>query len=129
MKNMEELNKTNEMDINYFWKTVNKCKSKSKSLHPIKLAEDDIVTDPDILIQKWQDYFQTLYMPHDKDGFDNDFRSYVENKLNEYAKDANLIMDDILKHEFTNEEIVNVLKSLKRNKAPGWDNITAEHII
>ena len=128
IRNMEELTNSGEMDIGYFWKIVNKNKQKAKVLHPIKLEDGTLVTDPHELRNAWQKYFQNLYSPDIKDNYDTDFHKYVEEKLKEYINDSNVVLDDILQDDFTEEEIAHAVRSMKPNKAPGWDNVTAESI-
>ena len=53
---------------------------------------------------------------------------YVEDQLKKYELDANLCLDDVLHNDFTFTEVKSAVESLKMNKAPGWDNITAEQI-
>ena len=127
LKNMEELNKSNEMDIDYFWRLVNKHKNRSRIVHPLKMKDGSILTNTDDIREAWRKYFQELYTPSD-DNYDSEFYKYIENELDYCLNDSNLELDDILQEVFTTDEVQKVIKSLKNNKAPGWDDITAECI-
>lgn len=128
LKNMEEIINSNDIDIIYFWKLVNKSKNKVKVLHPLKMEDGTVITEPNEMREAWQKYFEKLYKPDLKDNFDNEFRSFVEEKLKEYMNDANIILDDILQDEFGQDEISKAIKSMKPDKAPGWDKVTVESI-
>ena len=128
MKNMDELNQSHEIDIIFFWRIVNRGKKKKRNVHPIKMKDGTVISDPDIILTEWQKYFTKLFTPSNDEEYDNQFQNIIYDKLKHYINDMNLVMNDLLKHSFTDVEISEVIKSLKMKKAPGWDNLTAESL-
>ena len=112
----------------YFWKLVNRNKKNNTTVHPLKLKDGKVITDPDCIRQTWKAYFEELYTPLCNTKFDNDFKIFIEQQLYQYEYDCNLYIDDILNDTFSMSELEPVIATLKNNKAPGWDNITAELI-
>ncbi len=125
---MNEINSSNEIDHTYFWKLVNRRKRKNSNIHPIKLENGTILTDPTDIIEAWKCYFEKLYTPVEDEKFDENFRKYVERKVCEYDIDSNLYYDDIMGTGFSISEIKKAVSELKNKKAPGWDNVSAEHV-
>ena len=70
------------MDIDYFWKLVNRQKKRSRVLHPLKMKDGEILTDPASICEAWKEYFSKLYLP-DENTHNNDFQSYIEQKMKE----------------------------------------------
>ena len=97
-------------------------------MHPLKLKDGTLVTDPNEITHAWRVYFEELFTPVDNDKYDNGFKEYVESQINMYKADCNLYVDDILRDKLTIEDVKAAVTSLKNNKAPGWDNITSEYI-
>ena len=128
LQNMEDINTSNEIDLIYFWKLVNRQKKRTTLVHPIKLDDDTTLTDPNEIREAWREYFQKLFMPDKNSKFDDEFKHLVEEKLKGYTNDVNLVIDDILKYDFDIDEVNEVINSMNNKKAPGWDNVTAESI-
>ena len=126
--NMDEINKYNEIDQVFFWKLINKHKRKKNTIHPIKLQDNTILTDPDDIRAAWREYFQKLYGDSDNEKYDGRFRQMIEEKVKDMEYDCNLVLDDILAYNFTEKELEMVINSLKNGKAPGHDNVTSECI-
>ena len=97
-------------------------------VHPLKMDNGEVLTDIDSICQSWKEYFQKLYTPEDTGKYDNDFKTFVEMKLAEFGCDANMQYEDILREDFSCDEVLRVIKCLKNNKAAGWDGVTAEHV-
>ena len=125
---MEEINLSGEIDQKHFWLLVNRSKKKSGLLHPIKTADGKIITDPLEQVREWRTYLEKLYTPINDDKYDSGFKQAVERELEEMVIQSYFNEDNILKDKFSSNEVMNVCKLLKRNKAPGWDQITTEHV-
>lgn len=128
IEQMNSIRTSQEVDHAYFWKLIKRNKQKPNSTYPIKLKNGIIITEPDDIVASWKTYYEQLYIPLNDDAFDDDFKTFVEGQLKKFNLDANVILDDILGKDITINELQNVIKGLKNNKAPGWDNLTAEHI-
>ena len=81
MKNMDDINKFNEIDQAYFWRLVNRQKKKSKTMHPLKLKNGDVISHPDDTRKTWKQYFEALYAPKDDTRYDKDFKKMVKYKI------------------------------------------------
>ena len=53
----------------------------SNNMHPIKLKNGKLVTDPEEIRDYQKCYFEDLYTPKDLNMYDNDFRDVVENAI------------------------------------------------
>ena len=129
LRQIEEINTSNEIDQAYFWKIVSKKKKTQSRIHPIKLKNGTLLTDPVDIRNAWKDYFKKLFAPSENKNFDNDFKTFVEEQIKIFERDSNLLLDDIMGEPFNLGELSGAIKTLKLNKAPGWDNVTAEDII
>ena len=73
LKNINDINVNNEIDQAYFWKLVNKRKRQQNSVHPLKLKDGSVLTDPNEIRNAWKCYFEDLFTPLNNDKFDKDF--------------------------------------------------------
>jgi hypothetical protein len=129
LQQMTDLVKSSEIDHSYFWVLVNKSRKGSQHrVRPIKLENDTVITDPDEIRESWRSYFETLYSPKCSNVYDEDFKLHVENSLQDIITESFEQDKKILQHPFTVSEILDVAMSLKNKKAPGFDEVTAEHI-
>ena len=128
MQNMEDITKNQEIDHRYFWKLVNKRKHNKNNVHPLKLVDGNIVTDSQDICNAWKEYFSKLYTPVDKPEFDNEFKVYVECALKKMEIESYDMAENLLGDFITESEMNLIVNSLKNNKAPGWDTISAEHV-
>ena len=80
----------------------------------------------------WSDYFQDLYTPKANDSFDDDHKCFVGHSIVTMltASHTNYkhTLDDIT-YDITYDEVCFAIKSVKRNKACGFDSIANEHLI
>ncbi len=70
-----------------------------------------------------------MYTPTISKEYDDGFKCVVESELENITNKSYSNTDNILDKMFSMNILQTVLKSLKRNKAPGWDSISAEYII
>ena len=125
IKNMNEITKCQEMDQKYFWYIVNKHKRKGRNVHPIKTKAGIVLTKPGDICNEWKTYFQDLYTPQ-SNNYDKEFQHHVDESIVLMTGRSYLNKDYILEKPITRNEVKTAIKGLKRNKAPGFDNITAE---
>ena len=78
---MNELNKTEEIDMKYFWWLVSR--NKIKIVSPICSEDGVILTDPEAIQKDWNAYYMSLYTesPEEEAVYDNDFRDYVTGEI------------------------------------------------
>ena len=128
IKQMEEITNMEQIEQTYFWHLVNKARNRSKScINPIE-DNGQLLTDPGAICEAWKGYFQKLYSPEDKPHYDNEFKQYIEDQVKRFHVESKRQNTEILKEPISELETATVIKSLKSKKAPGVDNITAEHI-
>lgn len=82
-------------------------------------------------LQRHSLYITKIYIISriDHDSFDDAFRCRVETKFSELEKDCSELKGEIPGGPFTTDELLPIIRNLKRRKAPGPDQITYEHII
>ena len=124
--NMEELTKSNEIDQNLFWSLVNRKKKQRKYVHPIRISEQETLTNPKDILNSWKEYYQALYTNAEMNQFNQQFKHEIESRLKQIENDSNLPINDLWKYDLTIKEVNTVINSFKMRKAPGFDNITAE---
>ena len=118
-----------EVNKNSFWRLLQKCRgiSNHKSLS-IKRLDGVIVHDIDEVLEVWRTHFTTLGEEGTSPTFDQNHYEEVTDFVRDY-NDSNAMDDTFLVEEFTVEEIRIAVNSLNLDKSPGFDSITAEHII
>ena len=117
-----------EIDKNCFWRLVKKArKSNGPTVTGIKNRDDKVVHEIDEVLNVWKHHFEKLGTPKVSDDYDNDHYRHVSDRVR-----ALLIrkegVDHFLSNPFTIEELECAIKTLNKNKAPGFDRITSEHI-
>ena len=129
MQQMEDLIQSSEVDHNYVWFLVNKSRKGGKQrITPIKLDNDTIISDPDEILESWRAYFQDLYTPKDNSQYDSTFKQSIQNEVIHMVDKSFNHGNKSLEKPFVSSEVVNIIQGLKNKKAPGFDEITSEHI-
>ena len=119
--------RTSDVYRNRFWKKLRKARSDaSPDVFSIKDVNGKIHHDQAGVLRIWKDHFSRLGQPkddprHDSVHFDvvNDF---IKNKV--CLHDTDMFLDV----PFEEIEVARAISKLKLRKAPGPDNISAEHI-
>ena len=117
-----------EIDKNCFWRLVRKArKSNSSSVNGIRNKDDKVVHEIDEVLNVWKHHFEKLGTPKVSNHYDNDHYNRVTERVKNHliSKDG---ADLFLSNHFTMEELMCAIRTLNRNKAPGFDRITSEHI-
>ena len=79
-------------------------------------------------MEEWKKYHKDLYTPIDNPAFDNDFKIFVETKLEEYAHKSLIHFDDPLEKPFELQQVVDVCEELPNGKADGFGGLMYEHL-
>ena len=74
----------------------------------------------------WKSYFEKLYTP--TGNYDNDFKKEIEGQFDEMWDNSYNTQPFLMKEDITSDEVEECKKKLKNSKAPGWDQVTAEHL-
>ena len=117
-----------EVNRNSFWRLVKKSrKSNSSTSIGVKNRYDKVVHDiPDVL-DVWKTHFEKLCTPKHSPTYDNEHFLLVTNRVSTY--NSGHIGDELFLNEpLTVNEVELAIKSLNGKKAPGYDNITSEHV-
>ena len=128
LESMKKLGECQELDQKYFWYAVNKHRKKCNGLNPIQNDAGQLLTDTHNIRSEWSKYFQKLYkIPQDQHD-DGEFDRYVEGKIAEWDRSELSAGEFMEGGPVTVEEVSAELRHMKNKKAPGHDNITAEHL-
>lgn len=126
-KQMKDLAQNQEVDYVAFWRMVNRARKKQAKVCPIDLG-DKIITDPKEICEEWGKYYEKLYTPLQNSEFDDNFKAFVDCEVERYFEESYTRENNILKEEIRIGEVEDVCRGLKNHKAPGWDEITGEHL-
>ncbi|KAK3103530.1 hypothetical protein FSP39_019895 [Pinctada imbricata] len=124
-----DIDEAAECDIRLFWRLVKAQKPRAFRIYP-EICEAGVNYDtPDREAEAFASFFENLYSPLTDDDFDDKFKENIEEQYAHLKSDH--INNDIYLPggPITNDDVKNVIKQLKRRKAPGDDGITNEHII
>ena len=128
LKAMNDFLVSQDIDARYFWYLVNRSK-RVKVASPVMSNDGIILTDPDAIRDDWTSYYESLYTEGSEEKYDDRFKETVEKEL---AEMKNNLPDDqklLSGGKIESSEVSSLIKKLKRNKAAGWDRITAEELI
>lgn len=126
-KSMRELADSHELDNRFFWYTVNRHKNR-KVPSPIRNDNGILLNDPNDIANEWNKYYETLYNESEDENYDDDFRHQVLKELDNIESKLQNVNKFLTGGPLSTKEIDKILKTMKNNKAPGWDQITAEHL-
>ena len=123
-----ELCDSHQVDHKYFWYLVNRHKKVVSRVNATRdEVSDNVVYDPDKVRSSWSRYFEHLYTPvEDNNGYDDNHKLQVESEIDKLLA---VSTEDEPAVQFTVDEVKYVCQSLCKNKAPGWDTISAEHLL
>ena len=127
-KEIAEIIKSTEIDYKFFWKALKKSRSKNMvSVLSIKADNGQVKHDIEGVLGVWHMHFSNLCTPKTNDDYDHQHFQEVNAWVEEKAKLQD--QDNFLEEEFTVDEISKAIKCLHKDKAPGFDDITTEHIV
>ena len=78
------------------------------------------------MLEVWRRHFSLLSSPRFANNFDEDHFEFVTNKVKEWQN--GLVQSEFLETPFSVIEIGEAICKLHLKKAPGHDNVTAEHL-
>ena len=124
-----KIDEAEKIDQQLFWQLVKKrTKSKTNNICQIKKDYGEYVTDETAIREEWRAHFESIYTP-DINNQDATFAKTVDDavstELASIKEDINNMADnfDII----LPTEIEKISRSLKLNKACGYDSISSEH--
>ncbi len=113
-----------------FWNYIKKLGPQFNSEIPEEVYDDDgnLVTDLDIVFDKWKKDYENLYKPNNENFNESFYREIIdllrtaENRM----KDPLYVPNQYLNKNISTDEVNNIIDKLKNRKAPGLDNIPNE---
>jgi hypothetical protein len=87
-----------------------------------------IYNDPSGVAEASDTYHENIYSLLDHDSIDNPLRCRVENKFSEIKRECSELRGKIPDAPFTTEELLPIIRNLKRRKSHGPNKIVYEHI-
>jgi hypothetical protein len=118
-------------DPKMFWQSIKKLGPRKSNVVPEKVYFNGVLTD-DItaVLNRWREDFYSLYnIRCDDEHFNKNFFDHAEYRIQSLEFEMNepdFEMNDLLNLPISIQEIYYMIKKLKRNKAPGIDNIPYE---
>ncbi len=108
-----------EKNTNYFF-NLEKRQANSKTINRLKLEDNSITDDINIILEKQKEFYENLYKESDlanNDELINSIGDHPKLTTDEKNKINNII---------TEKEILNALKASPNNKSPGEDGLPSE---
>ena len=128
IQQMDKIAKMEQIDQPFFWHLINKSRNKPKRSHNPLEQNGSILTDPKDVFKAWESYFMKLYTPSNKPHYDDRFMKHIETEVKRCEEESLRKDTYVLRDPLVPEEIRKEIRKLKLKKAPGWDNVTTEHI-
>ena len=122
-ENMEKLARTGQIDQRFFWFLVNK--KRKKLVSPIYSESGELLTQPDQIRREWTEYFRELFAEKIDPSWDSDFRSEVDDIINNINLTNECVMPTI--DPITNQEVLTQINKMPNGKSAGYDNVSIEH--
>ena len=84
-----------------------------------------LLTDPDVIRSEWNEYYRELYSEKHNSRYNNDFKMHVESVIEDIKCDYPVSLSG---GHVTADDVNEIISNMKLRKAPGFDNITLEHL-
>ena len=127
VKNLSELGDYESIDSRFFWHLYRKFMKTKSTVNPIKDDKGVLLTESIDIRKEWMLYYKNLYDVKDDYGGDTHFKQQVDTCINNVA--AIPSVGKYMKGgKFLCSELNKQISKMKPNRAPGWDEITAEHL-
>ena len=115
-----------EKNSKYFCNLENRSWQK-KTISTIKDGEGKLSSDPDKILKEIHDFYENLYSNSQNQNSSDDNFQDLFNKINiPKLTDSE---KELLEKPLSKQEIVDVIKSMKTNKAPGFDGLPIEFYV
>lgn len=121
---------TNAYDVNRstFQKIMSKRRKEHGNAQKRLKVDDRIVTDEVELLDIWKNHYADLFTPKLNPSFNEEFKRFVEQKIQQYNVESFHCTDDPLDDPFEVEHVASVCRKLPNGKAGGSDGLVYEHL-
>ena len=117
---IEECNTSNPRE---FWKYIKRLGPQQKRPIPVKVHDGvGFNCEPEFVLNKWKDDFQSLYNPPNTLNFDDEFYNNITRQQHIFEENITNT-NDMVNSEISFDEIQKLVYKSKNNKAVGIDNI------
>ncbi len=124
-----DLKRAHSIDQNYFWSLVRRARKKEGAeIYPVVNDDGVLVSEADSIRDAWRSYFHDLAQPAENDEYDEDFKVSVDATIDSIKNGEIKWNSPHMNEPFTSKEVEKARKKLKWKKAPGWDEISTEHL-
>ena len=114
-------------DKSVFWQHLKKCRNPTGSrVLAIKNKEKQVVYEIEEILRVWKNHFAALSTPKDDPLYDREYFARINKEVDGFN-----IMNDgcaFVDTPFNTSEVQKAVNKLKKNKACGYDCISAEHV-
>lgn len=124
---LNEIERSGEIDQKLFWNLYKKRKCRSKYIQTELKYEGTTYREPVSITGAWATHFENLFQEKTDDLFDEPFRHVIETKMEEIQANIHDEYDEYLSKPITASEVKQTCLKLKSNKAGGIDGLVYEH--
>ena len=127
VKENSSLHRVFEMDRSEFHKRITKKRKRNAKNGNVLKIDGQLITETTDVLEVWKDHYKELYSPLKQNSFDEQFKEFVEKKIEEYSIKSLEVDVDPLQYPFAMGEVAEVCRNLPNGKASGLDGIQYEH--
>lgn len=124
-----DIDQASECDLRLFWKLIKRQRPRNLSSYPEMEFNGILYDNPDEITKCFACHFQNIFNPVNCNDFDDDFFHFIEKSYEDLQSFSRSNNDNLPGGHITGKEIIEIVKDLKRRKAPGLDRIQNEHVI
>ncbi|XP_053376652.1 uncharacterized protein LOC128547637 [Mercenaria mercenaria] len=131
LKQMEnEKDEAADIDNNEFWRLINRRRKKANRTQVFEMKFDDTISrTPQEINTGWKNYFEKLYSPVYHETFNEEHLQNINAEVEDLENKLMSHQDTII-HRFITEDVIErCLKTCKKRKACGADNVYYENLM
>ena len=128
LKVNSDLQQTYEINRSEFQKRISSLRKTKNNCGNILKVGGSLITDKAEVLEIWRSHYEALFTPQMNSSFDDKFKLFVEEKVEEYSLKSYEFHDDPLETPFNLSEVKAICQQLPNGKAGGPDGIQYEHL-